>query len=71
MNIYRPGSRGRHSVYVQPGNEHPNSDFVDADGKATLFDVAFKEGVAEVPDNLGNYMIDKGLAQRSPILLPS
>lgn len=71
MRIHRPGETGRKWVFVTPGNEFPNSDFCDESGKARQFDVEFNNGTAEVPDGLGRYMVDKGLASTSPILLLS
>nr|WP_199065100.1 hypothetical protein [Chromobacterium sp. ASV5] len=70
MIIYHPVTRDRTThVICQPGNEHPVSDFFDKDGKPSVFVVEFKYGRAEVPDNLGRYLIDEGLAQESAILL--
>lgn len=57
-------------MFVRPGIEFPNSDFVDKDGSAIQFTVVFVNGVAEVADNLGQYMIDKELAQRWSFVLP-
>lgn len=71
MKIYMPGSKGLHRVFVQPGNEFPTSDFMTKEGKPILFTVEFKEGMAKVPDNLGRYMLNKKLAQSSPIILPN
>lgn len=70
MIIYHPVTRDRttHAI-CQPGNEYPVSDFLDESGKARTFVVEFKYGRAEVPDNLGRYLIDQGLAQESVILL--
>ncbi len=71
MKIYQPDApNGRRTTFVQPGAEFPNSDFLDAHGKPRMFSVEFVHGVAEVPDNLGAYMLDKELAFRSPIILP-
>lgn len=70
MFVYQPGTTGRRTLFAQPGNEFPASDFMDANGKAILFSVVFSEGRAEVPDQLGQYLIDKGMAAKSPILLP-
>lgn len=71
MRVYRTGSREANiRLHVQPGKEYPNSDFVDADGNPVQFTVQFRAGEAKVPSNLGNYLIDKGLAQRSPLILP-
>ena len=59
-----------HTIFVQPGKEFPdNTDWNGAGGKAILFPIVFKRGVAEVPDNLGRYMIDKELAAASPIIV--
>ncbi len=70
MKVYHPGARGKSTTFVQPGVHHPVSDWMDEAGKPRMFAVAFIEGVAEVSDNLGKYMIDQGLAARSPIILP-
>lgn len=71
MKIYQPTApSGRRTTFVQPGTEFPNSDFVDATGKPVMFSVEFVNGVAEVPDNLGTYMLDKDLASGSPIIIP-
>lgn len=72
MRIYRPFDRegARHTVFVQPGREFPVAEWLDEDGKPRLFPVQFLSGRAEVPDNLGQYMIDQGQAQRSPLILP-
>lgn len=72
MKIYQPEARlGRRTTFVQPGNMYPTSDFIDENGKARMFSVEFVHGVAEVPDNLGQYMLDHELASASPIILPA
>ena len=64
------------TIYVTPGRTDPNSDFMELneDGKQVprQFQVTFTNGVAEVPDNLGKWMCDKGHALRSKrsIILP-
>lgn len=70
MKVYQPGARGKRTQFVQPGNEYPVTHFLDADGKPTFFSVQFVEGVADIDEPLALYMIDKGIARRSPILLP-
>jgi hypothetical protein len=70
MRVYHPGAKGRQSIFVRPGIEYPNSDFVDANGNAKQFQVWFVDGVAEVADNLGQYMIEHDLASRWSFLLP-
>ena len=72
MRVYRPQDADvpRHRLHVQPGREFPNSDWLDAQGAPRMFTVEFRAGCAEVPDNLGQYMIDKGMAAQSPLILP-
>lgn len=70
MKVYHPGARGKSTTFVQPGVHHPVSDWMDEAGNPRMFAVEFIEGVAEVPDNLGKYLIDRELASCSPIILP-
>jgi len=66
MKVYYAGSNENHRMYVQPGIEHPEtSAWLSPDKKPIMFEVHFKKGVAEVDDNLGEYLIDKGLAVKS------
>lgn len=70
MKLYQPGSRGRRTMFVQPGTKHPNSQFLDELGKPKLFTVVFVEGETTVDKELGQYMLDNELAARSPLILP-
>ena len=72
MLVYRPHDelRARHVIFVQPGRFYRESDWLDEGGNPRMFTVVFKKGRAEVPDNLGKYLIDQGQAQSSPIILP-
>ncbi len=70
MKVYQPGTRGKRTAFVQPGIHHPVSDWMDEAGKPRMFAVEFKEGAAEVSDQLGQYMLDRGLAKSSPLILP-
>lgn len=72
MRVYRPQDAAvpRHTLFVQPGREFPVSEWMDEEQKPRIFQVEFRGGVAEVPDNLGLYLIDRELAQPSPLLLP-
>lgn len=75
MRIWRRGGRydlPREDVMVQPGVFHPEtSDFMDKEtGKPTMFNVVFRYGQSdEIPDNLGQYLIDQGLAQGTRFIL--
>lgn len=70
MKVYHPGGRG-HLVMVTPGatiqGEIP-SDWQNGDGTPRRFDVRFDtNGVAEVDKKLGEYLIEKGYAQRTAL----
>ena len=72
MRVHRPWDADiqRHTVFIQPGKDQPVSDWMDADGKPRIFELVFVRGAADVPDNLARYMVDHGIAQWSPLLLP-
>lgn len=80
MKVYNPHGKGRtQTVLFAPGVDYPeNSDWMYTerreDGqhfkKARSFQAVFKDGVAEVESTLGKYMLEKGLAQRSNLLVP-
>lgn len=70
MKVYQPGTRGKRITFVQPGVHYPVSDWLDEAGKPRMFAVEFVEGAASVSDHLGQYLIDRGMATRSPIILP-
>lgn len=70
MKIYLPQHKDeRHTVHIAPGKDIDTPEFRNPDGTFTLFTVTFDGGVAEVPDSLGKYMVDKGYARRSPNFL--
>lgn len=69
MKIYHPGQRGKNTTFVSPGVHHPQVDWMDEQGKPRMLAVTFAEGVADVDERLGQYMIDRDLAKASPIIL--
>jgi hypothetical protein len=72
MKVYRHESRGkRYTLHVKPGATHPVSDWMDADGNAVQLVVRFIDGCADVPDNLGHFLLDQKLATRSILILPA
>jgi len=73
MVIYKPDQLSRHTVFVSPANTPgvDSSEFRNADGTARTFQVTFDAGRAHVPDSLGQFMIDHGMARIAPVLLPS
>ena len=66
MKIYKPDQMTPHTVLVTPGLFC--ADWATEEGKAKTFSVEFKNGQADLADNLGLYMIDNGMARSSPIL---
>lgn len=57
-------------TFVAPGKTVDSSDFRDKDGSPIMFEVVFDEhGRADVPDGLGRFMVDSGLAQTHGVLL--
>jgi metallophosphoesterase superfamily enzyme len=82
VKIYSNSMYGRGTLFVTPGHEHPETtDWMrpasDGEGRVVnvpvQFTVKFDNGVAEVDDQLGEYMIAKRLARRDPqrIILPA
>jgi len=70
MKVYHPGERGKKITFVQPGIHYPVSDWMADDGKPKMFAIEFREGASDdLPDHLAQYLLDRGLAQRSPIIL--
>jgi hypothetical protein len=63
MKLYLKSGARDHIMFVTPGADSDASDFKNADGTNKQFTVRFKEGVADVPSNLGDYLIAKGAAQ--------
>lgn len=81
MKVYSNSMYGRGTLFVTPGTDHPEtSDWfeqrMDDEGRAirapTQFAVTFKNGEAEVSDQLGRYLIDRKMASKRPqkIVLP-
>jgi hypothetical protein len=71
MKVYRQ-EKGPFNLFVSPNNDGAsNQDWMDAEGKPKLIQVSFKDGVAEVPNDLGRYMIDRKLANKTAIILPT
>lgn len=73
MHIYKPDQPTDHLVFVSPAATPQGrecADWMDGEEPRT-FRVAFRGGRADVPDNLGRYMIDTGQARLSPVILPS
>lgn len=72
MKVYQPDApNGKRVLFCQPGAKYPVSDWMDDAGKPRMFAVEFRDGASDdLADHLAQYLIDQGLAHRSPIILP-
>lgn len=72
MKVYLPYYEGKptHHLFVQPGRQYSSSNWLDKDGKPIMFTVEFKHGCADVPEGLGQYLVDHELAQETRIIIP-
>lgn len=65
-----PNPNKTHEMFVTPFDSD-SAEFKDSQGKLRTYVVVFDYGRAEVPDNLGRWMVDHGLAKSSRIILPA
>jgi hypothetical protein len=75
MRVYSTGRNPEHRLYVSPAADRRAAGNVDSgwlhpNGKARLFEVHFRDGMAEVPDALGRYLCATGQAKRTRLWLP-
>lgn len=76
MRVYYPGERKNHQMFVAPGadprviREGVNAEWLDSRGAPRTFTIDFVNGVAEVADALGRYLIATGQARRTGLWLP-
>ena len=75
MFVYLPHKNANHTMHICPAadprirGEVP-TEWVDDKNTALTFHVEFVRGKAEVDENIGRYLIEQGLAQKSKIILP-
>lgn len=71
MNVYNPTGRN-HTIYVKPAfHEKEVSEWKHENGSPKMFTIKFKNGCATVDDNLGRFLIDRGLAKETMIIMPN
>ena len=61
----------RHELLCTPARNADSVEFKDEHGKPKMYQVIFEHGRAEVPDNLGRWLVDNGMAVRSRIIKPA
>jgi hypothetical protein len=65
VRVFRNGAREQNTtLFVQPGKDVKDTGFLDADGNPLMISVQFKGGKADVPEQLGRWLLDKGYAAR-------
>jgi hypothetical protein len=76
MFVYAPNKKkATHTMYLCPGadpeikGEKP-SDWFNDKNEPISFTVVFKAGRAEVDDTVGRYMIERGLAKKTRLIIP-
>ena len=79
MRIYHPSEAmrraARHTMHVAPAAEPEGADgpveWRDEDGLPVTIPVTFEFGRAEVPSPLGKFMVAKGYANRTALIMPA
>jgi hypothetical protein len=74
LNGERPSRAAHYVINVCPAGHlkdtECSSEWVTEANEPKTFPVEFVYGLAEVPPNLGQYMVKYGLAQRSRLIIP-
>lgn len=78
MRVYLTGERHRaqptHRMFVSPAadieNEEVPRDWVDDRNEPVQIAIDFAYGLAEVPSPLGKYLVSRGLAAKTQLILP-
>lgn len=75
MLVYLPHKKSTHTMHISPAadprikGEVP-VDWVDDKNNPRTFQVHFYKGRAEVDDQIGNYLIETGLARKTKLIMP-
>jgi hypothetical protein len=75
LRVYHPND-GRHTLYVAPAADPRavragvSGDWYGTDGRPKMFEVNFGPSGADVPDDLGRYLIATGQAKSTSLWLP-
>jgi hypothetical protein len=57
-----------HTLMVTPGSQNRDvSDWQDANGNPKRFDIRFEKGAASVDEKMARYLVEAGLANRTPL----
>lgn len=78
MIVYRNGERDSQrssfTLFICPAADMRKadcpSDWLDDKGAPRSFEVEFRFGRAEVPSNVGEYLLRRGLASKTRLIIP-
>lgn len=79
MIVYTTGEKSAKQpsfiMSLSPANDPPGAecpaDWVDDKNNPVQINVEFQYGRADVPDDLGRYMIKRGFAAKTKLILPA
>ena len=75
MFVFLPHKNANHTMHITPAadprikTEVP-SEWVNDKNEPLTFQVEFVRGKAEVDENIGRYLIEMGLANKTKLILP-
>ncbi len=69
MFVYYRGTSSDHRLFIQPAIDFPHVNaWREPDGRPKMFDIHFVNGEADVEENIGQYLVDKGLAAKTKVI---
>ena len=66
----------RHTLHIAPAADRAGikgevpTEWVNDKNEPVTFIVEFNHGVAEVSDSIGKYLIDRGMAKKTKLIMP-
>ncbi|WP_024516836.1 hypothetical protein [Bradyrhizobium sp. Tv2a-2] len=74
MKVYSRGSNPTSTLYICPAADTTGevpAEWVDDNNSPLQFTIEFRHGAAEVPDPIGKYLIARGYAKKTKLILPT
>ena len=76
MLVFLPHKKANHTMHISPAADREfvkgevPADWVDDENNPRQFTIEFTRGKAEVDDKIGKYLIDRGLAKKTKLIIP-